>query len=171
MMTPDRRSCRGVMPRRDPCKFRRERKTMVVVCNIFDALVHYFVVCTGGRNIAEVSLHCNWWSARLDRALWGRLVGREQDGYSLPLLNTRREHYGVRHHWVHHDLPRPARRCQSGFAISCSRRLYRRLQHLLHLPVGDASRSSRRLFRSRCSLLSGQLRGRPSCSVGWVSAR
>ena len=41
-------------------------------------------VCTGGRNIAEVSVHRSWRSARFHRTLRGRFRGRESDGDPFP---------------------------------------------------------------------------------------
>jgi hypothetical protein len=161
MMTPDRRSCRGVTPRRDPCTL--ESKTHDVACCLR-------CVMSEGDGFAEIPTDRHWRRAWFDCALLGGIVDRGAYGDSHSLWHVDCEHHGVHHHRFLYDLPGQTRGNQPSLAFPDSCGVHRRLQYIFNLRMGDAVDDALGGFRNRSALCRGEFRAWARSGLGGVSA-
>ena len=111
------------------------------------------LISSGGQ-IAEISADCRWRRAGIDCALLGGLFDRGAAGGPVPIRDADREHDGLRHHRLLHELSGPARGVESSVAIPGPGWVHRRVQHVFDVRVGDAVDIARRSFRD-CGSLCG----------------
>src|ERR1700733_3460029 len=136
MMTPDRKSCRGVMSRQGPCKFAKRISACSGFCVESWNDVRLFVLshlAWRENRVAEIPTHRGRWCAWIDRPLLDWIDGGGTDGHAFPVWDVCHQSYGLPRHRVFAHLLKQAGRSQPGMAgfVSCG--VYWRLQHLFVL--------------------------------------
>jgi hypothetical protein len=179
-MTPDRGSLlRSQVPERNPCKMewlnlkargyfscrgarvdsstslQRTAATCAWDCRICAA--------DGKENsFAKISAHRTRGSAGIHCPVLGRIDRRRADGSAVSLRDIRSQYHRLPGHWIHPDVAERPRRNQSCMAVHGRRRFHRRLQHVLHIRVGDSVDFALRGFGAGLALCGGKPHPGPS---------
>ncbi len=146
-MTPDRGPCPGAFSTAlAPLKKLNTR------CQPYQRLC-----VRGDERIAEILVHRNRRRARLTHTLLGRRNHRRQVWLKIPLWDLRHQHYCLLYHRLLPHVSRQARRRKPSVEISGSHRLCWRVQHLLHLRMGNIHQPAGRSIPHCCPLCRAQL--------------